>query len=190
MTTTELAMFGRALPLAPAAMAGRRPCAVCGLAYLRGLDAPHHLCPHCAEQLAATRAHVTQMLAGVERQIDALNAAEALRVAAITDDVSERWERMYHAWHSADAALTRARLQRWPSATPVAERAEAVRAARSRLEAVTGKITRTEAKGDALAPHITAWRAYQRELRRLQAERERWQHAADEVTCAEDGTPF
>lgn len=190
MAVTEIEMFGRVLPLNPLATAGRHPCAVCGLRYLRALDATHHLCPHCAEDLPRTRAHVTAMLAGVERQIDALSEAEAARVAALPDDVGARWERAHYAWQAADRQLAAAQTQRWPSATPLETRAQAVRDARARLEAVNAKLARTEAAGGPMGAAVGAWRGYQRELARLQQELTRWLVAADEVTCCEDGTPF
>lgn len=186
----ELQLFGRALPANPLATAGRQPCAVCKLRYLRPLDAAHHLCPHCAEDLPRTQAHVATMLAGVERQIDALNQAEAARVEALPDDVSERWARMYHAWHTADVALAKAMTARYAADVPVETRAQVVRDARSRLEAVQAKVERTAAQVPVLAPHIAAWRTFQRELARLQQERARWQIAAQEVEAAAGGVPF
>jgi len=186
----ELALFGRVLPINPLATAGRHPCAVCGLRYLRALDAAHHLCPHCAEDLPAARAHAAQMLAGVERQIDAVNQREAARLEAITDETDERWQRARFAWQAADRQLATARTQRWPEGTPVETCVQAVRDARSRLEAVEAKIARTEAQVPELAPHIAAWRAYRSELTRLHGERQRWERAQQEIESAAGGVPF
>ena len=57
----------------------RRPCAACQLTYLRTLDAAHHLCPHCAGDLTATRAHVAQTTDRVRAQIDALGLSEQIK---------------------------------------------------------------------------------------------------------------
>lgn len=188
MTTVPID-FGAPLILAPA-LTVRRPCAACGLTYLRRIDANHHLCAHCAGDLPATRAHVERMAQGVREQIARLNQAEALRVDALDEALSDRWARAYHAWHSADRQVKAAQRQTWPSDTPLETRAQAVRDARARLEAVEAKLARTEAAGGPMGAAVAAWRAYQRELRRLQGELERWQRAGDEVTCCADGTPF
>jgi uncharacterized Zn finger protein (UPF0148 family) len=154
VTTTKID-FGAPLTLAPS-LTVRRPCAACGLTYLRAKDAAHHLCAHCAGDLAATRAHVEQMAAGIREQIGRLNEAEALRVDALDEEISERWGRAYHAWHSADRQLTAAQRQKWPSATPLETRAQAVRDARARLEAVEAKLARTEAAGGPMGAAVAA----------------------------------
>lgn len=189
MTTDQITMFGRALPLAPSASL-RRPCAACGLTYLRAQRADHHLCDHCAADLPATRAHVERMADGVRQQIDALSQAEAARVEALDEDISDRWARAYHAWHSAERQLRAAEVQRWPSDTPLETRAQAVRDARARLEAVEAKLDRTIAAGGPMADAVTAWRSYQHELARLQGELKRWLVAAEQIALATGETPF
>lgn len=187
MTTpseTARALFGRVLPLAPAACAGRRPCVACGLVYLRTLDAAHHLCPHCAADLVATRAHVASMEAAVARQRDAATMAEVARVDALPDEVAERYGAMVAAHAAALGAFERTQRQPWPASMPVATRAAAVQRARARLEAVTAKIARTEARVPDLAPHIAAWRAYHVELRRLADAQARWAAAREHCDLA------
>jgi HD-GYP domain-containing protein (c-di-GMP phosphodiesterase class II) len=187
MTTVD---FGAPLTLAPVATAGRRPCAVCGLTYLRALAAEHHLCPHCAEDLPAARAHVDGQLAAAEGRIAEHQAAMAAQLEDVPDELWERFGAMRAAHAAAVQAVRQARVARYAASVPVEVRAEAVRSAQARLDEVEAKIARTEARVPELAALIGNWRAWSEELRRLHDERTRWRRAADEVTCAEDRTPF
>lgn len=189
MTVDQIELFGRALPLAPS-LSVRRPCVACGLAYARGRDALHHLCPLCAEDPARTEAHARAAIAAIDRQLDALSQAEADRVAALPEAVNDRWARAMHAYDAATRAADVARVRRWPEATPLPTMAAHAERAQASLQAVVAKISRTEATVPELAPCIAAWRAYTQERGRLQNERTRWWSVLDHLDIATGKVPF
>lgn len=189
MTATDVELFGRNLPLAASA-AVRRPCVACRLTYRRPLAAEHHLCPECAADLDATRARVIEAMVGIESRLTANEHARHEGENAIPDDLIDRYLAMRDTWELANGALSEARTARYASQVPDAVRAAAVTAARERLEAIEAKIARTEAQVPALAPHIAAWRGYQREQRRLQDERTQWETALNHIDVAAGALPF
>ena len=179
-------------PMAPAAPAGliTTTCAVCSARYNAPLEWNGRLCANCRADLPATRAHVEALMAAVERRRDANNAAWAAEVEALPDDLAARWTAAFQARTAAERALARATTgPMYRRSTQ--ERVDIEAAARADLEAWREKFARTAANPEnPLCAIARAEQAFEARRAQLRAEVELWQRALDEITCAEDDSPF
>lgn len=115
-----------------AALATRTTCRVCELSYPSTTDRPALLCPSCAGDLAATRAHIADVWDAAER------AYVAAQVAVTTP------------LNAADAATQARYTQVRAALTACLELPDA---------ALTRRLDATEAQGDALSVIVQAERA-------------------------------
>ena len=165
-------------------------CAVCSARYNAPLEWNGRLCANCRADLAATRAHVAGLMAAVERRRGANNEAWAAEVAALPDDLAVRWTAAYQARTQAERALARATTgPMYRRSTQ--ERVDIEAQARAELDEWRAKFARTAANPDnPLYAIARAELAFEGRRAQLRAEVELWQRALDEITCAEDDTPF
>lgn len=160
-------------------------CRACGARDNIAIEWNGLLCGACRANLPATLERVSDC-------IDAANAAGQAhvdawleRVAALPDDLAERWENAMQQRQMAEARLERATTGRGRG-----DRLAQEREARAALEAITAKFERAATNPDnPLREMVLAERAYQAELRRLEQEKQRWLIALQEIDAA-GGLPF
>lgn len=190
-TVADETLFGRPLPLAPAAQPKARratagACRVCGAVVSRPAGEPQ-LCVLCVAHAPDVLAHVDAQLARAAQDEDAAHRAWEATRDAVAPDVRRRWDALTMA--RADAFLALRDVERGPRPAGEPERA------RQRLQAeareaytdVLNKIERTRAASPEIAALLSAELAFERALEAAQDARQRWEMARSDLEALSDG---
>lgn len=156
-------------------------CRVCGLRGNVEIAATARLCRECAADMPATRARVEASQRAVAAKEAAASEAWTQYVAALPEDLSARFDRVWTDRTAAETALRQAERASGRNFDTKVQ-AERVRTARAALETIRARIIKTRQNPqNPLAAVLTAEAVYFDALAQAREEALRWEQAMQEL---------
>ena len=168
----------------------RFTCRVCGLTGMGTVDMPARVCEACRGDLDGNYTRATNAQQAASERGHAATGAWLDYVAALPDDLAERWRTAALGRDAAQTALRRLAEK----GTRNLSEAEALNQERALRSDVTTWEQRFEkaAQNEAnpLRPVVLAERAYLREMAQVREEMQRWDLARQEIEVLRGDLPF